>query len=114
MNFDPHVVQYSSALYNGGRLVIAEQSQHLDADSLMALVAAQGVTYLNSVPVLGREYFSSPQAALCKQLRVVMFSGEPLPKELVDLVHRVVRPGRKGAVRLGSCRVLLTGLACTG
>ena len=94
VNFDPHVVQYSSALYNGGRLVIAEQSQHLDADSLMALVAAQGVTYLNSVPVLGREYFSSPHAQQCKKLRVVMFSGEPLPKELVDLVHDVVRRGR--------------------
>lgn len=96
MNFDPHVVQYTSALYNGGRLVIAEQNQHLDADSLMALVAAQGVTYLNSVPVLGREYFASPHAQLCKHLRVIMFSGEPLPRDLVDLVHRVVRNRGEG------------------
>ena len=93
MNFDPHVVQYSSALFNGGRLVIAGQSQHLDAPSLMALVAEQGVTYLNSVPVLGRAYFATPQARLCTSLRVVMFSGEPLPKELVDLVYSVVSSG---------------------
>ena len=103
MNFDPHVVQYSSALYNGGRLVIAGQTQHLDAASLMTLVAEQGVTYLNSVPVLGREYFSTPQARHCTSLRVVMFSGEPLPKDLVDLVHRVVSAQQADLVDLHAC-----------
>ena len=90
VNFDPHVTQYAAALYNGGRLVVAEPSQHADGPSLMRLVVQQGVTFLLTVPVLGREYFSSPDSSRCSQLRTVIFCGEPLPKELVELVARVV------------------------
>jgi acyl-coenzyme A synthetase/AMP-(fatty) acid ligase len=39
------------------------------------------------VPVLGREYFSTPQTAEFKALRSLMFCGEPLPPELVNIVY---------------------------
>ena len=106
VNFDPHVTQYTAALYNGGRLVIAEPSQHADGPSLMRLVVQQGVTFLLTVPVLGREYFSSPDGERCSQLRTVIFCGEPLPKELVDLVARVVSALRLLTWRRGFCHLL--------
>ena len=117
VNFDPHVTQYAAALYNGGRLVVAEPGQHADGPSLMRLVVQQGVTFLLTVPVLGREYFSSPDGSRCAQLRTVIFCGEPLPKELVEMVARVVSAaavpmcaGCLGAImwvlRLTTCSVL--------
>lgn len=84
-------MQYSAALFNGGRLVIAEQDQHLNPESVMSLIAHEGVTFLNSVPVLGREYFSTLEAGQCAKLRIIMFAGEPLPKELVEMVAKTVR-----------------------
>ena len=56
----------------------------------MHLVVESGVTFLLTVPVLGREYFASKHAAAASSLRTVIFCGEPLPKELVELVARVV------------------------
>jgi non-ribosomal peptide synthetase component F len=89
VNFDPHVTQYSAALFNGGRLVIARPGQHMLGE-MMGLVVEREVSFLLTVPVLGREYFSSPHAGQCSKLRTVIFCGEPLPKDLVELVHRVV------------------------
>ena len=57
---------------------------------MMGLVVEGGVTFLLTVPVLGREYFSSAWAARAGDLRTVIFCGEPLPKDLVELVARVV------------------------
>ena len=54
------------------------------------LVVERGVTFLLTVPVLGREYFSSAWATRAGDLRTVIFCGEPLPKDLVELVARVV------------------------
>lgn len=90
-SFDLHVTQWAAALYNGGRLVITPPGLHGEGETMMSLMVEQGVTFLMAVPVLGREYFSAPQAVQCTSLRSLMFCGEPLPPELVTLVFSAVR-----------------------
>ena len=58
---------------------------------MMSLVAEQGVSFFFTVPVLGFEYFKSPHAARCTKLRCMLYGGEPLPKELVNLTEAAVR-----------------------
>lgn len=53
----------------------------------MGLVAQHRVSYLDTVPVLGFEYFHSPLARQCTSLRVAVFGGDALPPELVAVVH---------------------------
>lgn len=71
--------------------MIAKPEGHVDPDYMMALAADAGVTFFFTVPVLGFEYFKSKHASRCTALRNMLFGGEPLPKELVNLVERTVR-----------------------
>jgi non-ribosomal peptide synthetase component F len=59
----------------------------LSPDYVMELVSRHKVTYVDTVPVLGREYFKSPLAKECCSLRLVVMGGEVLPPDLVTLVH---------------------------
>lgn len=95
------MTQYVAVLANGGCLVIAQPGQHMLGD-MMGLVVEHRVSFLLTVPVLGREYFASSWAPKASSLRTVIFCGEPLPKDLVDLVSKVVRAGCRW---LGSARL---------
>ncbi len=87
INFDPFVRQTFLPLYIGARVVIARPGGHLDADYMMELAATHGVTIIHSVPTLALQYYAAPAASKCTALRYVGSGGEPLPQQLVDLVH---------------------------
>lgn len=53
----------------------------------MSLVAAHNVSFMDVVPVLGREFFRSPEANRAHALRAVAFGGEALTAESVQLVY---------------------------
>jgi len=87
INFDPFVRQTFLPLYIGARVVIARPGGHLDADYIMEQAATYGVTIMHSVPTLALQYYAAPAASKCTKLRYVGSGGEPLPQQLVDLVH---------------------------
>jgi amino acid adenylation domain-containing protein len=87
INFDPFVRQTFLPLYIGARVVIARPGGHLDADYIMELAATHGVTIMHSVPTLALQYYAASAAARCTALRYIGSGGEPLPQQLVDLVH---------------------------
>lgn len=93
VNFDPSIMQIFTPLIVGAKLVIARPGGHMDADYLVDLMVEQSVSFFITVPALGLEYYSRPAVQNCTSLRSAMFIGEPMPMELVHLIHRNVPRG---------------------
>ena len=65
----------------------------MDAEYLANLLFEHSVTFFNTVPSLGLEYYRCPAAKGCVALKSAIFSGEAMPMELVHLIHRNVPKG---------------------
>lgn len=76
INFDPHVMQVFTGLIVGARLVIARPGGHLDAEYMGGLLEAYDVSFYNTVPTLGLEYYRTPAARRLTALKSAIFSGE--------------------------------------
>jgi non-ribosomal peptide synthetase component F len=93
INFDPCIMQIFTPLIVGGGLLIARPGGHMDADYLANLLLNHSVTFFNTVPSLGLEYYRRPAVKDCVALKSAIFSGEAMPMELVHLIHRNVPTG---------------------
>lgn len=83
--FDGSVTVVFNTLASGGTLVLPRQSDAMDADRLVSLIAAAGVTHTAMTPSLWRQIL---QAATSEQLAGLHFSlvaGESCPRSLVTL-----------------------------
>jgi non-ribosomal peptide synthetase component F len=87
INFDPHVTQALTPLVVGAGLVIAKPGGHADGDYLTGLISQQRVTHFSSTPSLALVQLQGKYAKECTALRVVMFGGEQLPREVITLVN---------------------------
>jgi acyl-coenzyme A synthetase/AMP-(fatty) acid ligase len=85
INFDPHLMQALTPLVVGAGLVIAKPDGHADGDYVTGLISQQGVTHFVSTPSLALVQFQGKHAKECTALRVVMFGGEQLPREVITL-----------------------------
>ncbi len=114
INFDPHVMQVFTGLAAGARLVIAKPGGHVDAEYMSDLLADWEVSFYNTVPALGLEYYKTEGAKRCTSLKSAIFSGEAMPIELVDLIYRNVPPGVKVVNAYGptEATVMATNLTC--
>jgi len=89
----------------GGGLVIARPGGHMEPDYLAQLIVEHNVSFFNTVPALGLEYYSSPAIKGYKSLRNAIFSGEAMPMELVHLIHRNLAPGVRVVNAYGEWRM---------
>jgi non-ribosomal peptide synthetase component F len=85
INFDPHLMQALTPLVVGAGLVIAKPDGHADGDYVTGLISQQRVTHFVSTPSLALVQFQGKYARECTALRVVMFGGEQLPREVITL-----------------------------
>jgi amino acid adenylation domain-containing protein/non-ribosomal peptide synthase protein (TIGR01720 family) len=81
--FDPSIWQLFGTLMNGGRLVFPTVEGHKDAEYLVNLMAAQGVTIADFTPSFLRVVLEQPGIGNCA-LRHVFIGGEALPVALRD------------------------------
>ena len=102
INFDPHLMQALTPLIIGAGLVIAKPEGHGDGDYVTQLISEQGVTHFVSTPSLALVQFQGKHATACTALRYVMFGGEQLPREVVNLFAEKV-----------GCSVLVSTIECT-
>jgi amino acid adenylation domain-containing protein len=69
----------------GVPLVLARPSGHKDPDYLADLIHGRGVTVLHFVPSMLRAFLNVPKVEKrCRRLRLVVCSGEALPRPLAD------------------------------
>jgi len=87
------LLQLFTPLFTGASLVIASPQGHMDADYIASLLVEHHVSFFMTVPALGLQYYSRPAIQQCHSLRSAMFIGEPMPMELVHLIHQNVPPG---------------------
>jgi hypothetical protein len=91
INFDPHLMQALTPLVVGAGLVIAKPDGHADGDYVTGLISQHGITHFVSTPSLALVQFQGKYAKECTALRVVMFGGEQLPREVITLFESKVR-----------------------
>ncbi|KAI3432787.1 hypothetical protein D9Q98_010372 [Chlorella vulgaris] len=115
INFDPHVMQLFTGLIIGARLVIARPGGHVDPEYMAGLMHAYDVSFYNTVPALGLEYYKCPAISKCTSLRSAIFSGEAMPTELVELIYRNVpkQVTVYNAYGPTEATVMATNLKCT-
>lgn len=69
-------MQAFTGLIVGARLVIARPGGHVDAEYMAGLLEAYDVSFYNTVPLLGLEYYKTASAKRLTSLRSAIFSGE--------------------------------------
>ncbi|MEU8926282.1 amino acid adenylation domain-containing protein [Kitasatospora sp. NPDC048545] len=85
--FDVSVWELFWPLVTGATMVLAKPGGHRDPAYLAELIAAEGVTTLHFVPSMLREFLAGELPAL-PALRRMICSGEALPAEPAEAVHR--------------------------
>ena len=93
INFDPHLMQALPPLVIGAGLVIAKPDGHADGDYVTSLISEHHVTHFVSTPSLALVQFQGKHARECTALRFVMFGGEQLPREVINMFEEKVRLG---------------------
>jgi len=90
INFDPHLMQLLTPLVVGAGLVIARPDGHTDGEYVTELVRTQGVTHFNSTPSLALLQFQGKRVKECTSLRHIMLGGEPMPREVINMMADLV------------------------
>ncbi|GHF91130.1 non-ribosomal peptide synthetase [Kitasatospora xanthocidica] len=85
--FDVSVWELFWPLVTGATMVLAKPGGHRDPAYLAELIAGEGVTTLHFVPSMLREFLAGELPPL-PALRRMVCSGEALPGELAEAVHR--------------------------
>nr|BFD89295.1 hypothetical protein KitaXyl93_06550 [Kitasatospora sp. Xyl93] len=86
-SFDVSVWELFWPLATGATMVLAKPGGHRDPAHLAELVAAERVTTVHFVPSMLREFLAADLPDL-PDLRRMVCSGEALPSELAEAVHR--------------------------
>ncbi len=82
--FDVSVWEFFWPLATGAGLVVARPGGHRDPSYLTGLIADRRVTVLHFVPSMLREFLAWPDLGGCRSLRLVVCSGEALPRDLAE------------------------------
>ncbi|WP_447007999.1 amino acid adenylation domain-containing protein [Saccharothrix isguenensis] len=80
--FDVSVWEFFWPLITGARLVVARPGGHRDPDYLVDVIGAEAVTVLHFVPSMLRAFVDADGPRRCPSLRLVISSGEALPRAL--------------------------------
>ena len=84
-SFDVSVWEFFWPLMVGARLVVAEPEGHLDPSYLADLIERDGITVLHFVPSMLELFLQADRLVeRCASLRLVVCSGEELPRTLVN------------------------------
>ena len=83
-SFDVSVWEFFWPLLAGARLVMAEPGGHRDSSYLAKLIQQEKITTLHFVPSMLSIFLQDPEACNCAGLRLVISSGEALPKAVVE------------------------------
>lgn len=115
LSFDPSVAELFLPLTSGGRLVVAGPQDHRDPAALAALIAAERVTQVLSVPSQIRELVEEDAAAGWSRVRRVVCGGERLPAGLARrFAQRVPGGVLINAYGPTEATVLVTTWECRG
>nr|ASV46750.1 putative multi-domain non-ribosomal peptide synthetase [uncultured bacterium] len=87
-DFDVSLWEFFWPLITGARLVLAAPDGHRDPAYLVRTIAEQEITTVHFVPSMLRHFLDEPGAGASGRLRRVFCSGEALPADLRDRVHR--------------------------
>jgi amino acid adenylation domain-containing protein/FkbM family methyltransferase len=85
--FDVSVWEFFWPLMTGARLVLARPEGHKDPAYLTALIQRAGITTLHFVPSMLQVFLETPGVEECRTLRLVIASGEVLPRQVVERFH---------------------------
>lgn len=83
VSFDVSVWEIFGPLAAGARLVMAEPGRQGDAEYLIDLMAAEGVTVLDTVPSLANVLIEEDLRRRCPGLRMLTCGGEAMPRSLL-------------------------------
>jgi len=92
-SFDVSVWEFLWPLITGATEVVARPDGHKDPVYLAELIRTSGVTTVHFVPSMLQVFLREPAASECTSLRRVICSGEALPVDAVELLHRVLGAG---------------------
>lgn len=98
LSFDLSVYDLFGPLSCGGALIYPEAGLARDPAHWLACCRAQAVTIWNSVPALMAmlcEYLNGQPLAPLEALRAVMLSGDWIPLELPERIHRQLQPAAR-------------------
>ena len=82
VSFDVSVWEFFWPLMTGAQLVIAEPGGHQDPEYLIRTIRNWAVTTIHFVPSMLRIFLEAPEGERCSSLRLVICSGEALPRDL--------------------------------
>lgn len=82
-SFDVSIWEIFGPLIAGARLVISEPGRQGDATYLIDLMAAEGVTVLDTVPSMAEVLIEEGLRQKCSQLRMLTCGGEAMPLRLL-------------------------------
>ena len=98
--FDASVASLFWTLASGGTLVIPREGEQREPGAIAALIAAQEVTHLLSLPALYEQVLAAARPGQLASLRVVVVGGEPCPGRLAAL-HAQEASGAQLAAEYG-------------
>jgi amino acid adenylation domain-containing protein len=84
--FDPSVCVIFPALAAGACLVLADPGEERDPHRLLERMIREGVTVLETLPVILRLMVDDPRFGLCRTLRWACCGGEAMPRDLPNRV----------------------------
>ena len=83
-SFDVSVWEFFWPLLYGARLVLARPGGHQDSGYLIELINEKQISIIHFVPSMLQVIVGEPGFERCRSLRLVVCSGEALPRELQD------------------------------
>ena len=84
-SFDVSVWEFFWPLMTGASIVMAKPKGHKSPKYIAETIIEYKVTVCHFVPAMFNVFLREPRAVLCKSLRYVFASGEPLPYGLVHI-----------------------------
>lgn len=92
--FDVSVWEFFWPTLAAAELVVLPPGEHRDPTQVARAVRDDDITVLHFVPSMLRLFLPQPPAAEARRLRLVVCSGEALPRDLVDQFHTTYPGGR--------------------
>src|SRR5215471_11106310 len=96
--FDIALIELLAPVLAGGCVLVADAEQVLDAAGLRALLTGSGATALQATPAGWRMLVDA--GGIPDGVKLRMTAGEPLPRDLADVMGTVKGDGEAGGVRL--------------
>jgi len=93
VTFDPSVLELINGPMLGLRLILAPNSDLLDAEALLALLQREQATVLQLTPSRLKLLLEGRDSSVLASLRVLLVGGEPFPSQLLERLRPLMARG---------------------